>query len=71
MQDQNRRPLQHSRQEIINDQTKMVLVEIRSKGLDLRDKVWWTGSKPAARHLYLLVVTPLCNPLHLRADVTR
>lgn len=50
VQDQNKRPLQYFRQEIITDQTKMLLVETRRTGLALRDKLWWPGSKPAARH---------------------
>lgn len=28
----------------------MLLVETRRTGLALRDKLWWPGSKPAARH---------------------
>ena len=75
VQDQNKRPQQYSRQEIITDQTKMLLVETRRTGLALRDKVWWPGSKLVPGILYLLVVTGLCNPLHYSAgrtqDVTR
>lgn len=50
VQDQNKRPRQYSRQEIITDQTQMLLVETRRTGLALRDKVWRPGSKPAAGH---------------------
>lgn len=69
VQDQNKRPRQYSRQEIITDQTKMLLVETRRTGLALRDKVWRPGSKPGI--LYLLVVTGLCNPLHYSAGRTQ
>lgn len=55
VQDQNKRPQQYSRQEIITDQTKMLLVETRRTGLALRDKVWWPGSKLVPGILYLLV----------------
>ena len=69
VQDQNKRPRQYSRQEIITDQTQMLLVETRRTGLALRDKVWWPGSKPGI--LSLLVVTGLCNPLHYSAGRTQ
>lgn len=49
---------------------KTVLAEIRRKGLDPRDKAEWTGSKPPARNLHLLVVMLLCNPLHLSVGRT-